>query len=230
MKNNKFDLFSDGLILVVSLTFLFTNSCKHEGIQASELDPVCFTDKVLPVFRNSCGTTGCHDAKTAESGYVFTDYSSIMKAITPGNASKSKAYMAMTSPFTMMPPNNPLPQDKRVLIRLWIEQGAKETTCNSDGLVVKYETSWSCFNRFQPILMSSFAVPDCSNAASQKEGIDFCSYNNTLNQIKAGNPTFSKLNTAITANPGTEQFIPPTYSLASCEVKQIDLWIQHGYN
>ena len=137
----------------------------------------------------------------------------------------------MTSPFTMMPPKNPLPQDKRVLIRLWIEQGAKETTCASNGVVIKSGTSWACFDRdIQPILLSSCAVSGCHNAASHKEGVDFSNYNKTLSQIKAGNPTTSKLYQAITANPATEQFMPPKpYSaLSKAAIDTIYSWIKRG--
>ncbi|MDP3644643.1 MAG: c-type cytochrome domain-containing protein [Bacteroidota bacterium] len=135
MKGTRIGFFTAWLILGLAASFLLINSCQHNGIPADQMEPICFTEQVLPIFQNSCGTSGCHDAKTAESGYVFTDYARIMKAITPGNASKSKAYKAMISTFVVMPPNNPLPQDKRTLVRLWIEQGAKQTTCGKAGVV-----------------------------------------------------------------------------------------------
>lgn len=129
MQRSGFGLLSAWLILGLGLAIFLTNSCTHEGITADQTEPICFTEQVLPIFQNSCGTSGCHDAQTREGDYVFTDYASIMKSITPGNASKSKAYQAMISNVEIMPPNNPLPQDKRTIVRLWIEQGAKETVC-----------------------------------------------------------------------------------------------------
>lgn len=132
MKKTRFGLFSAAIILSLGFVVFLTNSCQHEGIPAEEMTQICFTEQVLPIFMNSCGTSGCHDAKTAEGDYVFTDYASIMKAITPGNASKSKAYEAITSTDEIMPPDNPLPLDKRTIIRLWIEQGAKQTDCASN--------------------------------------------------------------------------------------------------
>jgi hypothetical protein len=56
-----------------------------------------------------------------------------MKSVTAGNADKSEAYQAITSAFESMPPDNPLPINKRTIIRLWIEQGAKETSCGTPG-------------------------------------------------------------------------------------------------
>ena len=106
------------------------NSCQNVGVPADQMTEICFTEQVLPIFQNSCATSGCHDSR-GEAGYVFTNYSDIMQAITPGNADKSKAYQAITSVFSLMPPSNPLSESKRTIIRLWIEQGAKETTCTT---------------------------------------------------------------------------------------------------
>ena len=113
---------------MITPLILLVNSCKHEGIPADQLPQICFQTEVLPIFQNSCGTTGCHSSGGGH-GYNFTDYSGIMKAITAGNADKSEAYQAITSTFQLMPPDNALPASKRTIIRLWIEQGAKETTC-----------------------------------------------------------------------------------------------------
>lgn len=121
------------LTVIIISSFFMTVSCRHEGIPADQLDPVCFNQQVLPIFQNSCAISGCHNAQGGESGYVFNDYTNIMKAISPGNATKSKAYKAMTSSIQLMPPHNPLPMDKRILIRVWIDQGAKETDCSTQA-------------------------------------------------------------------------------------------------
>lgn len=118
--------------IIISSLFLAI-SCQHEGIPADQMEPVCFNQQVLPIFQNSCATTGCHDGQSGENHYVFTDYSSIMRAVSPGHASKSKAYKVLTSSLQLMPPNNPLPMDKRILIRVWIDQGAKETDCTTQA-------------------------------------------------------------------------------------------------
>lgn len=218
--------------MLLSLFFL-VNSCKHDGIPADQMPEICFTEQVLPIFQNSCGTSGCHDSK-GEAGYVFTDYTSIMKAINPGNAAKSKAYQAMTSTFELMPPDNALPASKRTIIRLWIDQGAKETTCGTDGVVIggtKSGTLWACYDRdIQPILMGSCAVSGCHDAATHKEGIDLSSYAKTLGAISKGNPLESELYHAITATPGTEHFMPPKpYSaLSKTAIDTIYSWIKRG--
>lgn len=132
MKDNRIGFLKLLFMIGGGFMLFLVSSCKHDGIPADQFPEVCFQTEVLPIFQNSCGTTGCHGGTRGEGGYTFTDYSSIMKAITAGNADKSKAYQAMTSTFQLMPPDNALPIDKRTTIRLWIEQGAKQTTCGNN--------------------------------------------------------------------------------------------------
>jgi len=139
MKLTRLNSFPAVTFTMVLLIFMCV-SCQHEGIPADQMEQICFNQQVLPIFQNSCAISGCHNAQTAEGGYVFTDYSNIMKSITPGNASKSKAYKAITSQIQLMPPHNPLPMDKRILIRVWIDQGAKETDCTPGAWILNKRT------------------------------------------------------------------------------------------
>lgn len=232
MKFKRLSFLSASLITGLGSILMLVNSCKHEGVPADQMPQICFQSEVLPIFRNSCGTTGCHDNR-GEAGYTFTDYSSIMKAINAGNADKSKAYQAITSTFQLMPPDNALPASKRTIIRLWIEQGAKETTCGTSGTNgnTKTGTLWACYDRdIQPILMSSCAVSGCHDAITHKEGIDFSNYNKTLGTISKGNPTGSKMYKSITASQSSEDFMPPKpYSpLSKAAIDTIYSWIKRG--
>ncbi len=231
MKIERLGFLSIFIAVVLVPALFLINSCRHEGIQAEQLDEICFTEQVLPIFQNSCGTSGCHDSQTAKNGYVYTDYASIMKSITPGDADGSKAYQAMISKFEVMPPGNPLPADKRIIIRLWIEQGAKQTTCGTSENGTKSGTTWACYDRdIRPILMSSCAVSACHDAISHKDGIDFSSYTQTLKTLKAGNPEGSKLYEAITEKQTSEDFMPPKpYSpLSQAAIDTIYSWIKRG--
>ena len=126
--------FGISLVFLISATVLalIQVRCKHDGLDVSTLDKVCYQRDIEPIFRNSCGITGCHGQQRGESGYTFTDYSSIIKAITPFDANKSKAYQAITGKgfVQLMPPAGALTQNERILIRVWIDQGAVQTTCN----------------------------------------------------------------------------------------------------
>ena len=117
---------------VIALS-MFQLQCRHDGIDVSSLNKVCFQRDVLPIFQNSCGTSNCHSATRGKAGLVLTDYTSIMKAITPSDPYKSKAYQAITGKgFTqLMPPSGALSENERILIRVWIQQGAANTTCST---------------------------------------------------------------------------------------------------
>ena len=117
-----FTLFALGIVQI---------QCRHDGIDAT-LAKVCYQKDIEPIFQNSCGTTNCHGGTRGKAGYIFTDYASIMKAITPFNANKSKAYQAITGKafVQLMPPSGALTEKERILIRVWIDQGAIQTTCN----------------------------------------------------------------------------------------------------
>jgi len=127
MRNIKFRYLSILLIIGLGFSIFLFNSCKNDEIPADKLPPICFTEQVLPIFKNNCGTAGCHD-ENGES-YNLTYYGGIVNsgAVIPYNPDKSPAYQAMISTFQLMPPKNPLSESNRATIRLWIEQGALET-------------------------------------------------------------------------------------------------------
>ncbi len=122
-------------ILLLPVIFMF--SCEHKS-DISEIPELCFENDILPIFQTSCGLSGCHDEATAKKGLVYSDYNTIMKSISPGNPNGSKAYKAIVSLFNEpMPPNNRLSEEARTLIRIWIEQGAKNTSCADTSNIIK---------------------------------------------------------------------------------------------
>jgi len=126
MKVKKVYLLFSFIIIITLLCWI--PSCKHVA-DISGLPEICFEGEVLPVFKNSCALTGCHDG-TGESDLVLNSYQGIMEGIEPGNPSDSEIYEAITDTGEdIMPPDQPLSIDNRTLIRVWIEQGANETTC-----------------------------------------------------------------------------------------------------
>ena len=107
-------------------------SCRHDSNQIDFLQEVCFETDILPIFQTSCAISGCH-SQGGES-YSFTSYQGIMDAVTPGDPAKSPAYISLTKIWSvegMMPPSQPLSEYNRTLIRVWIQQGAKNTACKS---------------------------------------------------------------------------------------------------
>ena len=117
------------LLLSASALMLFQTRCRHDDLNAALLDKVCFND-VAAIFSTCSATAGCHNAGGRENKYTFTDYASIMKSITPFNAQKSTAYKAITGKgfVQLMPPSGALQEKDRILIRVWIDQGASSDT------------------------------------------------------------------------------------------------------
>ena len=117
-----FKLFSAKLIFVLGCSLMIISSCKHDGIPADQLAPVPFS-KVQLLFSSYCGK--CHDGASSELKYNFNDPIDIIGSVVPYNSSKSKSYQSMISTFQIMPPQGAMPTSDRTLIRIWIDQGAK---------------------------------------------------------------------------------------------------------
>jgi len=116
-------------IILAITSILWIASCTHEP-DLTGIPEICFEGDILPIFKNSCAISGCHDG-SGESDLILNSYQNIMEGIRPGDPSRSEIYRAITatSGEDKMPPDQPLSSDNRTLIRVWIEQGAKETTC-----------------------------------------------------------------------------------------------------
>jgi hypothetical protein len=221
-------LFSSIIITVVITVY----SCKHEP-DISGMPEVCFSSDVLPIFLNNCTMSGCHTGNGEELG--LGTYSDIMAGITPGNASSSEIYKTIVSKWGgRMPPDKPLSIENRMTIRLWIEQGANQTTCGGanggkNGGTVDY-IARACFTRdILPVVVSHCATAQCHDAISHKEGYNFTGYTNIRNAVSPGRPSSSKLYTVITTSGGEDKMPPPgSPQLSTAQVDSIRKWITYG--
>jgi hypothetical protein len=127
MKTDKVFLFLSLLLLITVTSWIV--SCKHNA-DLSGLPSVCFDRDVFPIFLNSCAKSGCHDGG-GESDLILNSYSGIMDGVVPGAPNSSSVYKSIvkTTGENKMPPDQPLSTDNRILIRIWIEQGAVQTPC-----------------------------------------------------------------------------------------------------
>jgi uncharacterized membrane protein len=210
-------------------------SCSHDAL-IEDIPEVCFERDVLPVFQNSCGISGCHD-DNGESALVLNSYVSVSHAIVPGKPYSSEIYKAIIakSEDDRMPPGNPLPLEKRTLIRLWIEQGARLTICSDQaGPPVNEEPGYinprACFSRdVLPVLISRCASTGCHDAITHEEDYIFSSFSSTLEAVKPGIPNDSKLYEVITAAPGEDRMPPEGEpQLTTAEIDSIRAWISYG--
>lgn len=120
------------LLLLFLTAFSWIASCKHEP-DISNFPELCFEKEVLPIFINNCAVTGCHTSTGPQK--PLYDFTSIYNSVVPYKPDESSSYQAIISASgkKRMPPDQPLAVDKRTIIRVWIEQGARNNTaiCNS---------------------------------------------------------------------------------------------------
>jgi hypothetical protein len=208
-------------------------SCKHELYDPNNTGGsgntggttgVCFESEILPIFQSSCAKSGCHDAASAEDGYVLDSYANIMKkGIVPGNPSQSKIYEVImdTDPDDRMPepPNAPLSKAQTDKIYQWIKEGAKNTTgCNTscDTTVFTYSAG------VKPI-MDTYCV-GCHSATLMNGNIRLDNHASVMAAAKSG-----KLMGSIQHQTGYVAMPQGGAKLSDCSITVIRKWIQAGY-
>jgi hypothetical protein len=127
MKPDKITLFLASLVILTTISWI--TSCTHDA-DLSNMPEICFKRDVQLVIGNNCAIASCHDG-TGEA-MPLTDYTQISREVVAGNPNGSPLYQAITATWgeNKMPPDQPLSQDNRTIIRVWIEQGAQEVKCD----------------------------------------------------------------------------------------------------
>jgi hypothetical protein len=228
MKDERINL---SLLLVISLaTFGWIASCTHTPV-IDKMQEVCFERDVLPIFKNNCAISGCHNG-TGESDFALNSFVSISHAVVGGKPYSSRAYNAIisTSGGNMMPPGKPLSLNNRTIIRVWIEQGAGLTICpDTTGQHTGYVNPNACFTRdILPVLISRCATTNCHDPLSHRGDYVFSSYSSTMAAVVPGNVSGSKLYEVIRGLG--EDKMPPSGSpqLSTAEIDSIAAWISYG--
>lgn len=227
MKADKTYLFP-GLILIL-LTLSWISSCTHNA-NIDNIPEVCFERDVLPVFKNNCAISGCHNG-SGESDLNLTSYVPISHSVVPFKPYSSRSYTSIiaTTGEGKMPPVQPLSLDNRTVIRLWIEQGARLTTCqDTTGQIPGHVNPVACFSRdILPVLNSKCGTAGCHDQITHRSGYVFTSYSTTMTAVTPGSPWNSKLFEVIT---GGEEKMPPAGSpqLTTIEIDSIASWISNG--
>jgi len=229
-----------GFLIVFFVTLFASglNSCKNDSEIIGDIPEICFEVQILPIFQNSCGLSDCHDEITAEEDFIFTNYDDILKTVEPGDANKSEAYLSMIDfrSDDLMPPDRPLSLENRSLIRVWIDQGAKNTTCpdTSNNPDPQDTATWvnprACFERdILPILQASCAFSGCHDVTTAAGERIFTDYANTLSDVRAGDPDESDLyQELVESNPDDIMPPPPYTPLPQAQIDSIYNWILYG--
>lgn len=179
----------------------------------------CFQEDVLPIFISNCTQSGCHNSKDKKEGYDLSNYDGIMKGITPKHPLQSEIYNTIRGKNPSMPqsPYTKLSAKDLLMIRLWINMGAKNTSnCrNCDTTDYKYSTRISK-------TMKTWCV-GCHNSNNAGGGFDLSDYTGVVNSIAS-----NKLMGSLKHLPGFQPMPKNTNSLQQCEINAIEKWIASG--
>jgi cytochrome c553 len=219
------------LFLAMAVLTVSIYACKHEPDAIAPQPPsggggsseVCFEADVLPLFQTNCAKSGCHDAVSAEKGYVLDTYNNIIKkGLVPGNATNSKLFEVLfeTGKDKMPPlPAPDLSSAQKAIIGKWINEGAKNTvSCGTacDSNFFKFAAN------IDPI-MQKYCV-GCHGGTAPSASINLSAYGGVRQQVLSG-----RLYGAVTHGSGYSAMPKNAPKLSDCQIAQIRKWIAAGY-
>lgn len=219
-----------GILMTVGcLLALF--ACKHEPIIPEEStdnscdpDTVYFQVDILPILRSNCAFSGCHGGGSSQKGVELSNYANVISTteVLPGDPAESDLYelITETDPDKRMPkpPNAPLDSTQIALIRKWIEQGAKNNSCdNCDTTNVTFS------NNVQPIIQKN--CQGCHSGTNAPLGILLTNYSEINSRMQSGE--------LLAVIKHESPYTPMPYQLPKlnqCLIDQIEIWIDNGAN
>lgn len=224
------------------ITIAFTGfvlSCKHQlpdAVPAGTVpgaplvtgrtcspDTVYFAQQVLPILNSNCAFSGCHGTVLPQEGVVLTSYATVMATagIRPGNANDSELYEMITErdhdDRMPPPPRNPLSQQQIDVIYKWIQQGARNLSCETacDSARVTYSAT------IRPLIGNYCG--GCHNGTGLSGGIDLSTYNGLRAKVADG-----RLWGALNHLQGFSPMPKNSSKLSDCNLAQIRKWIAAG--
>jgi hypothetical protein len=207
------------LTLLAIATLALFSACTQEKVV--DVNPVCFERDILPLLVSSCTQSGCHNSRDRAAGVELTSYQHVIQhGVVPGNYKASELYKVLISVGEqLMPqaPYNKLSVDQITTIALWIEQGAKNTTCTTttcDLSAVTYSKT------VKTILDRS--CNSCHSGNSPSGGINLSTYTGVKKYALAGS-LYGSVNHDVGFVP-----MPENGKLPACEISSIKEWIRLG--
>lgn len=187
-------------------------------------DTVYFQQQVLPVLVSNCTMSGCHDVASHRDGVILTSYSYVMSTagIRPGNPGSSDLYEAITETDLRKrmppPPAAPLTDVQKEIIRKWIQQDAKNLSCQS---ACDTSGAMTYSAKVKPILTAK--CTGCHGGGAPQAGIDLSTYTGLKAKVNDG-----RLWGAINHQPGFSAMPKNGNKLSDCELTTIRKWIAEG--
>ena len=181
----------------------------------------CFARDILPVLVSRCTAASCHDGITQAGGHVYTDYTSTMTSVTPGDPPGSHMFEHITltsGPSKMPPEGSPQLTGAEIdLIAKWIGYGALNENC---GEICDTINPVTYSGTILPVLQST--CRGCHSGISPSGNVLLESYNNVA--TIASNGTLLKA-----LNGAGVTRMPFGGSLSVCRIRQFTVWVNNGY-
>ena len=229
MNLNKKNLGKEGISswLNLSVVFVITlgfGACKHDLPDPPPEDcqsgKVYFSRDIAPLLLTNCGMPGCHDAASASDGVNLSSYEALMNSgILNPNAPFNGDFWEVlneSDPDKRMPPSGPLSASQLNLIQQWLSESAPNSICTEGCDTTQF--TWTAV--IEPLIQTK--CQGCHNASTQNGGINLANYALVKTQALNG-----MLNKAVTGSGGVP-LMPPGNPLASCQISQLQSWIDAG--
>ncbi len=189
---------------------------------------VYFDLDVKPIIAQNCAISGCHAAGTYSDGVNLENYEKIIATgEVKANNLNSKFYKVITTtkPSDVMPPP---PQQKLNTAQIntiakWIQQGAKNETCNPNyGLPLGCKKEGTTYSGFVKKIIDAQCI-GCHKSSNQSGGINLEGYDNVKENVSNGKFFNSISWTALYVNMPLNG-----NKLDTCTLNKIKFWIDNG--
>jgi hypothetical protein len=189
---------------------------------------IYFDVDVKPIIAQNCAISGCHAAGTYSDGVNLENYQKIIATgKIKANDLNSKFYNAITTNDTddvmPPPPSKKLSNDQINIISLWIQQGAKNETCNPNyGLPLGCKTENTTYSGFVKKIIDSQCI-GCHKSSNPSGGINLEGYSNVKISVDNGK-FFNSINWV-----SSYVKMPLNGSkMDTCTLNKIKYWIDNG--
>ncbi|MFK7969003.1 MAG: c-type cytochrome domain-containing protein [Bacteroidia bacterium] len=217
---------------------LSTTSCTYDSvcpdnfpcdstrtITKCDTNLVYFEKDVLPILVSNCARSGCHNEASAQSGVILNNYENVIKTanVEPNDPDRSELYevLVATDPSERMPPSGPLPANQIQIIKDWIEEGAKNLTCDTTGTGGCDLVDVS-YDQFVKPLLTANCV-GCHNSSSPSGGIAL----NTIAAVRSAQAN-NQFYGSIAHLTGFSRMPQNGAKLDQCEIDKVKSWIDDG--
>jgi cytochrome c5 len=207
--------------LLLAGVLALASACTHSTPQTEDCAPVIvdFTHEIQPLIASNCAMSGCHVGLNAAEGVRLSSYTQIVQHVNAGNPEQSHLYkVLLKSGNDRMPPPPmaALTQAQKDRIKLWIEQGAKETNC-ANACDTVAAPSWS-----QVSTVFQAQCTGCHQASGASGNVRLDDYAEAIYAVNSRG-----LKATLHSMGGAPQ-MPPSGPMSDCSIAIVERWIRAG--